>query len=76
VVRLTEIALFLAPFALAAAWWVLGWRSRWVVWAAVGSLAVLALSLAWFGTAQRLPHGSRYVPARVENGRIVNGHGA
>jgi len=77
VLRLTEVALFLAPLALLGAWWLLGWRSRWVVWAAVCSLAVLAAGLAWFGEAQQLPSAARYVPARVlPDGRIVNGHGA
>jgi hypothetical protein len=74
--RLSEAGLFLVPFGLAMAWWVLGWRSRRVVWAAVGALALLAALLLWFGTAGSLSRADRYVPAHIGDGRIVGGHGA
>jgi hypothetical protein len=74
--RWAELALFLAPFA---AW--LAWRrvaigrgpSRAVLVATLGGLAAFGAGLVWFGLHRSLPPG-RYVPARVEGGRIVPGH--
>jgi hypothetical protein len=79
---LTELALFLAPFAVYAiflwatragvldpAHWSLS-RLAWLVAAAlllvIGSFVVLA---QWGGD----PPGSAYVPARVEDGKVVPG---
>lgn len=74
--RLSEILLFLAPFGLVALWWILGTRSRWVVWAALAMVLALAAGTAWLGIESGLPRGARYVPAHLQNGRIVDGHGA
>jgi hypothetical protein len=74
--RLSEILLFLAPFGLLALWWLLGTRSKWVVWVALAAVLVLAAGTAWFGLTEGLPRGARYVPARLQNGRIIAGHGA
>ncbi len=74
--RLSEILLFLAPFGLVTLWWVLGTRSPWLVWAALAMVLALAAGTAWLGIEGGLPRGARYVPARLQNGRIVAGHGA
>ena len=73
--RFTELALFLVPFALYAAWRILGQRTpRWFVWGALVVLGVLGASAIWFGLNQRTEPGAGYAPAHMENGRIVPGH--
>ena len=74
--RLTEIGLFLLPFAL-----FLGLRvaaRRGVPFSAVlGStllgLALLLGALWWFGADRALPPGQPYVPATVRAGRVSPG---
>jgi hypothetical protein len=75
--RLTELLLFLAPFAAFAAWWLsasVGGPSRPVVIGAVCVLAVLAIALFWLRRENSLPSGGTYVPAELEDGRVVPGH--
>lgn len=45
---------------------------------AVATCAVMALAgmLWWFSLKQSLPPGSHYVPAQLEGGRVIPGHGA
>jgi hypothetical protein len=75
--RLVEIALFLAPFALVLAWWLAGARaSPRVLAIACVALLVLGGFVVWFGLDRSLPRDARYVPARIEDGRIVSGHAA
>ncbi|MBW4091809.1 MAG: hypothetical protein HIU82_11995 [Proteobacteria bacterium] len=77
--RLTEVGLFLLPFAaflalrLAAA---RGWPSGFVLGWAGGALLVLLVGLFWFAQAHRLPPDATYVPARVSDGRIRPGYGS
>ena len=78
----TELALFVTPFvAYALFLWatrtgvldVSAWslpRLTWLVVSALGLVIASFLILAEFGGA---PPGSRYVPAHVENGRLVPG---
>jgi uncharacterized protein DUF6111 len=77
--RLVEVALFLAPFALFAAWRVLALEgvipTRLLVVAACVLLA-LASALLWLSQDAALPPGAQYEPARLENGQIVSGHAA
>ncbi len=73
--RLTEVALFLAPFVVFALWWQLGARSRWLAWTVVGGVLMLLGVLAWLALATGLPRAGGYVPARLEGGRIIPGHG-
>ena len=74
--RWAELALFLSPFALYAAWRIAAARAQpAVLWAAVGAVALLAAGTIWFGLSRRLERGETYVPARIEDGRIVPGHG-
>ena len=77
--RLLEAGLFLAPFAAYALWRHSLARdqapSRRQLALILAALAVLGAGLAWFGTHERLPAGTHYVPARLNGGRIVPGHG-
>jgi len=80
----TAIALFLAPFAVYALFvWattregmvgdVPAWSPPRVLWLTVAALALVIsgfVGLAQFGGA---PPGSTYVPAHMENGRLVPG---
>jgi hypothetical protein len=72
--RFTEIGLFLVPFVLYLVWWTMGPRTpRWAVWLALAAVLLLAAGSAWYGLAERAAPGATYVPAHIENGRIVPG---
>lgn len=74
--RFAEFGLFLAPFALYAAWRLLGARATpWLLWSGAAAVAVVAAVLIWYGLARSLPPGTRYVPAQLKGGTIVEGHG-
>ncbi len=74
--RLTEIGLFLVPFALYVAWRLMGPRLPPVaVWLALTLIAAMAAATIWFGLASEVDIGEAYAPARLENGVIVGGHG-
>ena len=77
-----DVVLFLAPFAAYALWLAAArrpigpaaWESRTIAWLALtGALFTVAVLLIFihFDTA---PPGGVYVPAHMENGRIVEGH--
>jgi hypothetical protein len=53
-----------------------GGPSMRVVAAAACVLALLAGTLVWLSLHQALPPGTAYAPARLDDGRIVAGHGA
>jgi hypothetical protein len=78
--RLLEVALFLAPLGALVVWRVLAGRggpSLLVVAVAAVALAVLAGTLWWYSRDAALPGGVTYVPARMQpGGGIVPGHGA
>jgi len=79
---ITELTLFLAPFAAYALFvWatregvisVSAWSPPRLMWLTVVALALVIagfVGLAQFGGA---PPGSTYVPAHMENGRLVPG---
>ena len=74
--RLTEIGLFLLPFALFVALRLAARRG--VPFAAVLASAVLGLMLLlgalWrFGVDRAIPPGQPYVPAVVQGGRVTGG---
>ena len=76
--RLVELALFLAPFAVFAVWRLVavdGPSTR-LLLAAACLLAALAGVLIWLSQDEALPPGSTYVPARLQDGKVVAGHGA
>jgi hypothetical protein len=77
-----DVVLFLLPFAAYALWLVAvrrpvglpAWETRTIAWLALaGALLTVAVLLIFihFDTA---PPGGVYVPAHMENGRIVEGH--
>jgi hypothetical protein len=75
--RLSEIGLFLVPFALYVAWWFAGPRlPRAAFWAALGLMLLLALATAWYGLDSHMAADEVYVPAHMEGGQIVPGHAA
>lgn len=79
---LTEIGLFLIPFAIYAIYLIatrsqLLDKSSWPL-RVIGSLTVAALmlilgSFLFFAHFSGAPPGSTYVPAHLENGRLVPG---
>jgi hypothetical protein len=77
--RLIEVALFLTPFAAFLAWRLTsagGGPSPTFVAVTAGCVIVLLVGLLWYGGAGSLGRGQTYVPARLEDGRIVPGHAA
>jgi hypothetical protein len=76
--RLVEMALFVAPFAVFAVWRLVavdGPSTR-VLLTAACVLAALAGALIWLSQDEALPPGSTYVPARLQDGKVVAGHAA
>ena len=77
--RLVELALFLAPFAAFATWRYMAGEGPPSVPLLVGTacvLVVLAGALVWLSRDEALPPGASYAPARLEDGKIVSGHAA
>ncbi len=77
--RFVELALFLSPFLLFAAWRLTayaGGPSTHVVAASCVVVVLLLGALLWFQREGELPSGTTYVPATLHDGRIVPGHGA
>jgi len=80
---LTELALFLAPFVLYAAFL---WATREGIfvpaawsWRTIASLTIIALlsvivSFMLLAQFTGAPPHSTYVPAHIENGKFVPGH--
>jgi hypothetical protein len=72
--RLIEIVLFLAPF-LGFAVWRLVFPSPlpplWLVCSMGGFVAVMLAALLWLWHADAGDAGIRYVPARMQDGRVV-----
>ena len=77
--RLVEVLLFLAPFALFGIWRFMvmdGEPSLRFVVIATCVLAVLAGMLIWLSQEDALPPGATYEPAHLQDGKIVSGHAA
>jgi hypothetical protein len=75
--RLTELALFIAPFAIFAIWRIMGTEggpSVRLLMAAACVLTVLAGVLIWLSQDEALPPGASYEPARLQDGQVVSGH--
>ena len=72
--RSAEIALLLMPPAVALLWWFGGRRASWrLLGLAALTFAALATAIVWLGLDRAVT--GRYVPARLEHGRVVEGHG-
>jgi hypothetical protein len=75
--RLVELALFLAPFAAFAAWRFLATEDGPSIKLVVGAacaLALLAAALLWLSQDKALAPGADYQPAQLEGGRVVSRH--
>jgi hypothetical protein len=79
---LTEIGLFLTPFALYAAFLVatragifdpLAWTIRRIATLLIASLVLVIASFLILAHFSGAPPGSNYVPAHIENGKLVPG---
>jgi hypothetical protein len=72
--RVVEVALFLAPFVMFFVWRMLlpsGGPSRTVVMAAVGVLVLLLASLIILRGEEAEPADTTYVPSQMKDGRIL-----
>ncbi len=76
--RWAELALFLVPFVLYAAWRVAAAQARVALafGAVAVALAVFAAGMIWFDVSRKLSPAQTYVPARIVGGEIVPGHAA
>ena len=79
---LTELALFLAPFALYALFlWATrtgvldaqSWRLPILGWLAAAALCLMVGSFILIAQFSGAPPGSTYVPAHIEHGKFVPG---
>jgi hypothetical protein len=79
---LTELGIFLIPFALYAAWLIAtragvldttSWPAPLLAKLTIGSLLLTILSLVLLAHFSGAPPESTYVPAHIENGRLVPG---
>ena len=74
---LIELLLFLAPFAAFALWRRLNPRaepSPRLVWLALAGVGLAMAGAVWYGLSVSMGPGTVYVPARMEDGRIIPGH--
>jgi hypothetical protein len=79
-IRLGELALFLAPMAAYFLWRTTLRRgmpgpSPQMLGVILAALLLFGAGLAYFGIHERDPAGTHYVPAELRDGRIVPGHG-
>jgi hypothetical protein len=75
--RLTEVALFLAPIVAFVVWRLTlarGGPPAGLVLAAACAVVALAAVLVWFGIERALPPDETYVPPHVQGGHILPGH--
>lgn len=78
----TEIGIFLIPFAVYAAFLIAtrsglltaaSWPTATVARLLIGALVLTILSLVLLANFSGAPPGSTYVPAHMENGKLVPG---
>ncbi|MCK1636429.1 hypothetical protein IVA95_02205 [Bradyrhizobium sp. 157] len=79
---LTEIAIFLIPFAVYALFLIAtrsgvfassSWPAHLVAKLALGSLLLVAISFVLLAQFSGAPPNSTYVPAQLEDGKLVHG---
>ena len=80
-IRTAELAMFFAPIAAYGLWRLAVRRgqpgpSPQILSLILAGLLVFGAGLAWFGVRERDPPGSHYIPAQLQDGHIVPGHGA
>jgi Family of unknown function (DUF6111) len=78
----TEFVLFLTPFVLYAAYlWatragvldVSSWKLQTLAWLTIAALCLMVVSFLFIAEFSGAPPRSAYVPAHMENGRLVPG---
>ena len=78
----TELVLFLTPFALYGVYlWatrtgvldVSSWRLQTLMWLTISALGLMIVSFLFIAEFSGAPPRSAYVPAHMENGRLVPG---
>jgi len=78
-----DALLFLLPFAAYAVWLVVtrgslrnveDWQARTIAILAIAGAGLLLAALVTFTSFRTIPPGGTYVPAHIENGKIVPGH--
>jgi hypothetical protein len=72
--RLVEVALFLSPFVVFAAWRFMameGGPSPRLLIASACLLIALIGALAWLSQREALPPNTIYEPAHLENGQLI-----
>jgi hypothetical protein len=77
--RLIEIVLFLTPFIGFAAWRVVAPADRmpgWVIALAVGAVMMILALLLVLRALDASDGNKTYVPAHMEDGRVIPGHAA
>jgi hypothetical protein len=79
---LTEIGLFLIPFAIYAIYLVAtraqllntaSWPLPVLGWLSAAALLLIIGSFAWLAHFSGAPPGSTYIPAHMQNGKLVPG---
>ena len=79
---LTEIGLFLIPFGVYAVFLIAtrshifdkaSWPLPIIGWLSAAALLLVIASFAWLAHFSGAPPGSTYIPAHIENGRLVPG---
>ncbi|HEX3400713.1 MAG TPA: DUF6111 family protein [Acetobacteraceae bacterium] len=76
--RLVELALFLAPFVAFIAWRFMALESGpplSIVVAAACAMIVLAASLVWLNREEALAPGTVYEPPHMQDGQVISGRG-
>lgn len=79
-IRAVELSVFLTPLLVYFLWRRFAASGqvappRSALLALVAALLLAGAGLAWSGLRERHAEGSRYVPAAMQDGRIVPGHG-
>ena len=76
---LVEVLLFLAPFAAYALWRRLNpgvEPGSATIWLGLLGIGLGLAGAVWYGLSVSMEPGTVYVPARMEDGRIIPGHAA
>lgn len=73
--RLAEFGLFLVPFGLFLAWLLLERVSAKIAIFAGVMFVLMAGATILYGLERRVDRDEVYIPARLQDGQIVQGHG-
>lgn len=73
--RLAEFGLFLVPFGLFLAWLLLERVSAKIAIFAGVMFVLMAGATILYGLERRVDRDEVYIPARMQDGQIVQGHG-